>query len=193
MEASESGTDIKRKQMLEKSKKQKALIGKSVDLLPILKERLLNHIESGPNEITRAFQKFKQMGDGLSSEGITLEDFTSAITRMGMRVARDQSTALFFQIAGKSTVIDLPAFRAQLFSTKALNGLGTQAIGQHSSRTSPPRKLAPLSKQAQKKLARIRDDTDMRELIRSKLTERMSGGANELLRAFRSFHSGHGK
>jgi Ca2+-binding EF-hand superfamily protein len=186
-----SAVDIKRKKTLEKSQKKKGLLDKNVDLMPLLKERLMNHVDSGPNQVTRAFQKFKQMGEGLSNDGLTMDDFFPAVQRLGMRVDREQCNALFMKLVGNSgTVIDLPALRKHLFPA-ALNGGGLQTIGQQTSRKK--RALAPIvGKKRLQKLQRIRDDTNMRELIRTKLMERMSGGANELLKAFRSFHSGHG-
>lgn len=111
-----SGADIRRQKMLQKSKEEKGLIGKNVNLAPLLRERLLNHVDSGPNEITRAFQKFKQLGEGLSNDGLTLSDFISAIKRLGLRVDKEQSSSLFLQIAGsRGSVIDLPALRKNLF------------------------------------------------------------------------------
>ena len=186
-----SGNELHRQEILQKSRNQQGLLQKNTNLMPILKERLMNHVESGPNEVTRSFQKFKQMGEGLSTEGLTLDDFVPALRRLGVRVNREQSVALFLEIAGSnSSLIDLPALRKHVFTTTlALSGI--EAIGEI--KKSPPR-LKPLhfSKKVQQKLARLPDKTDMRELIRSKLKERMKGGANALLKAFRAFHPGHG-
>jgi len=186
----ESAVDMRRRKALERSKQNKALLG-NVDLVPILRERLMNHVDT--SNLNKAFHKFKKMGDGHNSEGLTLEDFFSAVKRLGMRVERKQCDELFYKIAGsKSSIIDLPALRKNLFPTIIQKG-GMNAIGNHTKRDSHHNKLAPIvGQKTNNKLQRIRDDTDMRELIRSKLMERMSGGANELLKAFRSFHSGHG-
>ena len=187
----ESGAERLKQKQLKRLAGADDLLDSNVDLIPILRERLYNHVDSGPMQITRAFTKFKQLGEGKSREGMTLEDFVPAVERLGMRINREQCEQLFIKIVGtKSTVLDLPSLRKIVFPADK-NKDKMDDIGQHNHGAN---KLAPLSRVSQLKMQKkvVGNNTDMRELIRSRLMKRMSGNSNELLKAFRSFHPGHG-
>ena len=47
---------MRRRKALERSKQNKALLG-NVDLVPILRERLMNHVDT--SNLNKAFHKFK--------------------------------------------------------------------------------------------------------------------------------------
>ena len=169
------------------------LLGQDVNVKSVFKSRLMLHLDSGPNEISRAFNKLKMYGEGDKSRknvaGIGMQDFFAAVKRLGIYIDPGRAESLFREIAGPgATLMTLEAFRDSLFSETYSSSISFENEKSLQSRQSRPRGIAP----SQTKLNKLRDETDVRNLIKRKLEEKLKGGANALLRAFRSFHSGHG-
>jgi Ca2+-binding EF-hand superfamily protein len=170
------------------------MLGPNVNIKSVFKNRLLAHLDSGPNEISRAFHKLKMYGDGKARNnlaGVGLQDFIAAVGRLGMSVEQRRVETLFREIAGRdATLMTLEAFRDGLFKETYSSSISFGS-NQNNKKLLSQQKSADVTR-VQRKLNKLRDDTDVRNLIKTKLEEKLSGGANALLRAFRSFHSGHG-
>ncbi len=206
----------RRREALAKSENDHAYLADDVALLPVFKRTLLSHLESGANDIARAFVKLKLLGEGQSTSqrvtemtGVGLVDFLAAVERLGIRVPQNRAEDLFFQIAGgrtggnggrrdrNLTGITLEAFRGALFGGERAGGgtLGIVGLGSSSPGAAGKRSGAavdgPTTSTKLKRLERLRDNTDVRAMLREKLEDRVKGGANAMLEAFRSFHTGH--